>query len=174
MNTLLDALVLFLPAGIANMAPPIANKVPGLNRWRTPMDFGKSYRGIRIFGDHKTWRGFVSGTICGTVYGIFLHAVHYHTTYSLWWFLLFCAVLSAGALLGDAIKSFFKRRSRVKPGASWFPFDQLDYIIGALVLTVPFHTFSLPMMGVIAITYFVGHLAASYIGYKIGTKDTPI
>lgn len=174
MTTLIDALILFLPAGIANMAPPVANKIPRLNQWHTPMDFGKSYKGVRIFGDHKTWRGFVSGTVCGTVFGALVYAVHYHSSYSLGWFLLFCASISAGALLGDAIKSFFKRRSSVKPGASWFPFDQLDYIVGALLFTVPFRVFSLRTMAVLTVVYFVGHLAGTYIGYKIGTKDTPI
>jgi hypothetical protein len=37
------ALWFFLPAGVANAAPVFANKIPVLNRWKTPMDFGKSY-----------------------------------------------------------------------------------------------------------------------------------
>lgn len=173
MNTVLNALIVFLPAGVANMTPVLANKVPLLNQWETPVDFGKSWRGARIFGDHKTWRGIVTGTTCGTLVGLAIAATFLANDHSEPWFLYFLA-LSFGALFGDAIKSFFKRRSHVKPGKSWFPFDQLDYIVGGLVFTLPFGipklSFVLSVIGI----YFVLHVTVSYIGYLTGFKDEPI
>jgi CDP-2,3-bis-(O-geranylgeranyl)-sn-glycerol synthase len=173
MNELIEALVLFLPAGIANMTPPIANKIPWVNQWQTPMDFDRTYKGVRIFGDHKSWRGFVSGTICGTLAGALLYALHYHTEYSAW-FILFSAALSAGALVGDAVKSFFKRRTDIKPGGTWFPFDQLDFIISALIFAIPFKILTLPMAGSIIAVYFFSNIIITYISYKLGFKDAPI
>jgi len=41
--------------------------------------------------------------------------------------------LGAGALLGDAFKSFLKRRLKISPGTPWPPFDQIDWIIGAVI-----------------------------------------
>ena len=35
-----------------------------------------------------------------------------------------------GALLGDIIESFFKRRIGKKRGEDWIPFDQIDFILG--------------------------------------------
>jgi hypothetical protein len=32
----------------------------------------------------------------------------------------------------DSVKSFVKRRVGIAPGAPWIPFDQLDFVIGAL------------------------------------------
>jgi len=37
-----------------------------------------------------------------------------------------------GALIGDIIKSFFKRRIGKKRGQDWIPFDQIDFILGVL------------------------------------------
>ena len=40
--------------------------------------------------------------------------------------------LCFGALMGDIIESFFKRRIGKKRGEDWIPFDQLDFILGVL------------------------------------------
>jgi len=40
-----------------------------------------------------------------------------------------------GALLGDIVESFFKRRKGIERGKDWIPFDQLDFIIGVLFLS---------------------------------------
>ncbi|KAA0006124.1 MAG: CDP-archaeol synthase, partial [Thermoplasmata archaeon] len=39
-----------------------------------------------------------------------------------------------GALLGDIVESFFKRRVGKERGEDWIPFDQVDFLIGALIL----------------------------------------
>ena len=31
----------------------------------TPVDFGKSWKGKRLLGDGKTWRGFIGGALIG-------------------------------------------------------------------------------------------------------------
>jgi CDP-2,3-bis-(O-geranylgeranyl)-sn-glycerol synthase len=51
-----------------------------------------------------------------------------------WWaVLLFGALVGAMALVGDAVKSYFKRRVGKERGASWFPFDQLDFVVFGLL-----------------------------------------
>ena len=50
--------------------------------------------------------------------------------------MLFRSILAGfGTGLGDLVKSFFKRRIGIKPGGVWPVFDQVDYILGFLVLT---------------------------------------
>ena len=117
------------------MMPVLVAKIPVLN---VPMDFGYSFRGKRIFGGHKTWRGLVFGVLGGgacnvvlasgltLVFGDFSLGVFFDA-------FKLGAVLGIGALLGDAIKSFFKRQLNIKPGGSWVPFDQIDWILGALI-----------------------------------------
>ncbi len=168
MTSIVDALFFFLPAGIANMSPVFANKIPLLNRWSTPIDGGKSWRGQRLLGDHKTWRGFVFGTFVAASAGLLeQHLVHSSLPYGAFT----GALLGAGALAGDALESFFKRRRGIASGHGWFPFDQLDYIIGGLVLVGLFAHLSLAQVISILAVYFCLHLAGSQIGVMTGLKD---
>lgn len=83
-------------------------------------------------------------------------------------------LLGFGALAGDALESMVKRQLNIDPGSSWFPFDQLDYIIGGL-LAVSL-VISVPTWVVITIfaVYFVMHIVVSYLAFKLGYKDKPI
>lgn len=167
------ALLFFLPAGIANMVPILACKMPGLRNWNTPVDFGKQFRGMPLFGPHKTWRGIVCGTIVGGLIGLML-PYGFITQYYPDWSVAVAATMSFGALAGDAMKSFFKRRVGIKSGATWFPFDQLDYIIGGLLFVLPFGSPSLALAGTVCVSYFCLHIVSTNIGYRLGLKSSPL
>ncbi len=183
MRLLLTAFWLFLPAGLANMGPVFANKIPWLKRWEAPLDFGKSWRGQRIFGANKRWRGLVIGMVLAT---IAVGVQKYLFTRNLWvlehswldyrpagvW--LLGPLFGAGALLGDAVESFFKRRRGIPPGHPWFPFDQTDYIIGALIFTASIAKPSLGLAIAVLGTYFVLHVVTVYVGYLTGFRERPI
>ncbi len=169
----LEALWLFLPAGVANAVPVLANRVPLLNRWKTPMDFGGSYRGKRITGNNKTWRGVVLGVFAAGVTGSLQAALtHRSEPLAIWFFI--GAIMGFGALYGDAVESFLKRQLGVPAGHSWFPFDQIDYIIGALIAVAPLRLFSLSEMATILVSYFGLHLVVAYMAYLLKLKDRPI
>lgn len=182
MNELLFAIWFFLPAGLSNGSPVIANKVPVINRWNTPLDFGKSWRGKRIFGDNKTWRGLVVGSLTGGFTSLITYYIYPQSVDNLslhiWSpaFSMFLVgfALGAGALIGDAVESFCKRRAGVKPGHTWFPFDQTDYIIGGLIFVSPFVNLSLQTAILILATWFGMHLIFAYLFYLLGFKDKPI
>jgi hypothetical protein len=55
----------FLPAGLGNVAPIIAAKLPCLAAWSFPLDGYATFRGKRLFGEHKTVRGLLSGLLVG-------------------------------------------------------------------------------------------------------------
>ena len=170
-QTILFALWFFWPAGSANSAPILANNVPYLKKHNTPLDFGKSFRGKRIFGDHKTWRGLGAGVLNGAIIGF----VQWILASNISWIadltdkidytnpnvIIFGAVLGFGALAGDAIKSFFKRQVGKKSGESWFPFDQTDYIIGGLLVSLPFVTLEFTTYIVIILVYALLHPVAN-------------
>jgi CDP-2,3-bis-(O-geranylgeranyl)-sn-glycerol synthase len=173
MNHLVNALWLFLPAAIGNAAPVFANKIPGLNRWTTPVDLGKSYQGKRILGDNKTWRGVVTGVIAAGITGYAQYRLSGQDGSAFMWTLV-AAVLGFGALYGDAVESFFKRQQGTSSGQTWFPFDQIDYILGGLLAVAPLALFSWTEAGVIIVGYFGLHLVATYIGYLLKLRDRPI
>lgn len=176
MESLWFALWFFLPAGVANVTPIFVAKLPALREWNAPLDFGHKFRGRAILGTHKTIRGMVFGTFVGTV--IFYDQTRAGGIYggldysevTIWLGVL----LSFGALFGDLVKSFFKRQFGVPSGKSWFPFDQLDYIIGGLLLSSIVVVLSLKQYVTIIIVWFALHLISSYLGYLLKLKKDPI
>ena len=150
---ILQTLWLVLPAYIANAS---ALFVGG----GTPIDFGKNWKdGKRILGDGKTWRGLFAGAFVGITGGFGLSVVAIYANNSDFSFLglndfgrfpLMIPItfsLCFGALFGDIVESFFKRRMGKNRGESWMPFDQLDFILGVLA-------FSFLMSGFLHLTGF--------------------
>lgn len=173
MNEVIAAFLFFLPAGIANTTPVIANKVPFIKNWHAPVDFGKKWRGQRLLGKNKTWRGILTGTICGGLVGVLIHPLT-DNQHSLLVALGLSLIMGFGALLGDAVESGFKRQMKIPSGHSWFPFDQIDYIIGGLVLVYPFSRPSWQRIGIIIVIFFALHLLVAYLAFLARLKDKPI
>ena len=63
---ILQIIWLFLPAGIANMLAAISAYI--FPNWNYPLDCRKKFRNKRIFGSHKTVRGFVVGTLAAGLF----------------------------------------------------------------------------------------------------------
>ena len=139
---IIQALWIILPAYIANASAVLVGG-------GTPIDFGKKWKdGKRILGDGKTWRGLITGAIVGMAGGFGLSIVAIYANNSDFKFLglsdfgqfpLMIPMVGAicfGALIGDITESFFKRRVGKDRGEDWIPFDQLDFIVGALILSV--------------------------------------
>lgn len=180
----LFALWFFVPAGVANVMPIFVAKIPSLKRFDAPMDCGRTFRGKRVFGSHKTWRGMISGIIAGTL-ALWLQQYlvgHFElftkfdklVDYSSLPTLIVGPLFAIGALGGDAIESFFKRQLDIAPGKGWFPFDQTDYIIGGAIATMPFVSLGILQYAWILAVWLVVHVVATILGFLMGLKDSPI
>jgi CDP-2,3-bis-(O-geranylgeranyl)-sn-glycerol synthase len=163
LNELMAALWFILPAYFASISP-VWFKLRG----KTPLDFGKTFRGKPIFGPSKTIKGFLGGAFCGTLLGAAQQFV-FGKQYGL----LLGALLAFGAMTGDAVKSFFKRQLGKPPGKSWVPFDQLDFIFGALVFAAAVEMPTLAGLLIILLITPVLHLTSNFIDHKIGLKEVP-
>jgi len=183
LNDVLYALWFFVPAGFANATPIIVAKWPLLRAWQTPLDFGHNYRGKRIFGDSKTWRGL----ICAAIVGLTMFALQQRLATHMGSFstylqtakytslpLLTGLLLGAGALIGDAAESFFKRQRNIAPGHSWFPFDQLDYIVGACLLMVPVVVLPFKIYLLIVLSWLFLHLFFTQVGYLLHLRERAV
>jgi len=184
LNDALFAIWFLLPAAVANMVPILSAQIPLIKKLDMPIDAGKSFQGHRILGDHKTWRGIITGIVSSTLVLWIeqLLAAHFEWThvftggidYSALPLFILGPVFAIGALGGDAIESFFKRMQGIKSGKSWIPFDQLDYIIGSVLVSL-FFVILTPLQYVwIFIIWFVMHVLFSYIGFRMGLKKDPI
>jgi CDP-2,3-bis-(O-geranylgeranyl)-sn-glycerol synthase len=147
-----------------------ANAIPVLFGGGLPMDFGRNFiDGKPLFGSHKTFRGFFSGLLIGTLIGIaqsnlpFFQPPH----------LLVGFVLSLGGLIGDLIHSFVKRRLSIPPGGSFPVADQLDFVVGALLFSLLISPPSLSVALVILVVTPPIHLLTNYVAYRLGIKKEP-
>lgn len=174
MNQLLFALIFFLPAGFANTTPVLVKRLPFLKNWNTPIDLGLKINNHRILGDNKTWRGVIFGGLVGGLVGWVLYKYISHSgiqEVSHFWV---GAFLGYGALFGDAVESFVKRQLKIKSGESWFPFDQIDFVLGAFLFSIPFVRLALLDYVLVIVVYLLLHVVVSYLGYKLKFKDKPI
>ena len=159
----LNAFWFILPAYFASLSP-----VWFRLRGKTPLDMGKTFRGKPILGPSKSVKGFLGGAFCGTLLGGLQQFVFGKPNG-----LLLGLLLGFGAMTGDAVKSFFKRQRDMPPGSSWFPFDQLDFVIGALVFA---SVIELPtIFGIIVLLVLTPplHLMSNIIHHRVGIKEVP-
>jgi CDP-2,3-bis-(O-geranylgeranyl)-sn-glycerol synthase len=178
-----NGLWLFIPAMLPNSA---AAMVGG----GTKIDFGRSWRGKRIFGDGKSWRGLFGGGLAGVLIGLILIGISaIWDSENFWGFgpfwsnigILFC--LSFGAVLGDLMGAFIKRRLGMARGTKAPILDQYDFVFGAFVITAIFFPdwiYSMFIEGwhiaaliFILVLMFVIHRGVNIIGYKLGIKKEP-
>lgn len=134
LNFLFTSFLILLPAMIANMTPVLLKT----KYWSVPID-------EKTFGKNKTWRGFLGAIIIGTLSYIILIKYNIASPVGDSVYIIFIGFLfSFGAIGGDLIESFFKRKIGIKAGESWAPWDQIDYVLGAIILTFPIfrYTFS--------------------------------
>lgn len=171
-SPLLVALWVMIPAYVPN---PAAALFGG----GTPIDLGTMCPdGRRVFGDGKTFRGFFAGVLCGIIIGIILIRIEQmigwqiHTPTSV-------VLLATGALLGDLVKSFVKRRLNKERGEEWLIADQYDLVAGAAILLLIFDPdwlFQVVTPGValwILVATPLLHRGVNIIGYLTGVKDVP-
>ena len=161
---LLQLAYLMLPAYAANMAPPFTRFWTG---WNRPI------QGAAL-GSHKTVVGVAVGIAAAVLTSAIQAAIQSASPlldYSHWpWLGL---GFGFGAMAGDCLKSYFKRRRRIAPGRPWIPFDQLDFVVGALLVVGPFTSLDFRDVILILAMSFAGDLVVNRFAYRFGIKSSP-
>jgi len=170
-----------LPAYVPNNAAVLA----GGGR---PIDGGRTLDGRRLLGDGKTWRGTAAGWLAGALLALVLNALQPTAAdlsgVALPVFPLAIAVtFPLGAMLGDIGASFLKRRTGRQRGAPFPGVDQLDFVVGALLVALAVdllgslswfsEVFTLPVLVVIFVLTPVLHVGTNVGAYALGLKDEP-
>lgn len=175
---ILQSTYFIIPAYFANMAPVIAKKIKILKSADKPIDNNKQLNGKPIFGRNKTYRGFIVAIIAGIILAYVQKAVYVISFFK--WIsiidysnpLLIGFLLGTGAITGDLIKSFFKRRANIAPGKKFIPFDQTDFVFGAYIFIYPVYygqiTLLLIMTSLIA-SFFL-HILINHISFYLGIR----
>lgn len=163
-----------LPAYFANMAPVI---VKHIKLFVFPIDFDKQLNNKPILGKNKTFRGLIFGVIFAIIIGymqFLLYDVEFFKNvsfinYQNW--LLFGFLMGLGALTGDLAKSFFKRRLGLKPGARFIPFDQTDFVVGALVFIKPIFGVTSKIFVVSLLLSFILHIIVNHLSFYLKIRN---
>ncbi len=171
----------------------IANALATLPRGRgPPMDFGRVWArdGRRVLGPSKTWSGFLFAAFVAMPFGL-LEA----------WLILLAppnlklvpefassvvaaipvvAILTFGAMIGDALGSFIKRRLGRESGTRTLLLDQLPFVLVPIALGFAFYP---SLFGEVflhweavlwLLVYTFGlHAAFNWVGFKAGLKKVP-
>ncbi|MDP3685460.1 MAG: CDP-archaeol synthase [bacterium] len=177
---ILQALYLFLPAYAATMAPVLAKRFNLLPSLAWPIDRGSLFRDQPLLGPHKTFRGIVVGLLAAIGVAALQQAVSQRSSFFFslstepQWLsspLLWGSALGGGALLGDLVKSFIKRRFGIPPGQRWFPWDQLDQAIGGVLVGSLLYPFPWITILIILLATPLLSLIINISGYVLSLKE---
>jgi CDP-2,3-bis-(O-geranylgeranyl)-sn-glycerol synthase len=168
---LVEALKFIFPAYCANGTPVLAGG-------GTKMDFGKNFiDGKRVFGNNKTFRGFFFGWAVGFAVGLMEGLVFGFENFPV----LFALLIPLGALLGDLTGAFIKRRLNIAPGGLLPIVDQIDFVVGAVVFSVPlaltiWSDGVIPLWQIAVAALIITppiHLLTNFCAYKLKLKKHP-
>ncbi|HYF25073.1 MAG TPA: CDP-archaeol synthase [Baekduia sp.] len=182
----MEAILVFLPVlGAPLLHAPVLrfDLLPWLKR---PLDGGATWRGRRLFGANKTWRG----ALC-MVLGVLLATLLLEAAWPAWWEELPADLRDAGPavvgtlvglgiVLGELPNSFLKRQLDVAPGSQasggtrvgLTVLDQGDLVLGVWVALLPVFVMPLAAVAVAFVAVSLVHLVINVIGYAIGARET--
>jgi len=159
-SDLTNLFLFILPPYLANSAPILMSGGPALDMGKRLTD------GERLLGENKTLLGLCSALLVGLLVSL-MEGVAVSER-----FIQVGVASSSGAVLGDLAGAFIKRRLRTAPGKPFFPLDQLDFLIGAVLLSAPFFQFTVPMLVVVFALTPPIHLLTNRGAYLLGLKGT--
>jgi len=153
-----------------------ANFFPVLLKGKHPIDFGKKFiDGFRLFGDGKTIEGFFGGIFFGIFIGLLLiYLQPFIQQFYILQFqhnLLSVFLLTTGAISGDIIGSFVKRRFGIERGEPAPLLDQLDFLVFSLVLVSIVRNLNLYFVVFLVIITPIIHYSANLCAFLLKLKD---
>ncbi len=170
---IVDSLWFFLPALVGNQFPGFAVWIMAKckrSHWNAPIS-------ERWFGKNKTWLAYPAA-ILGAAVTIYLQRgwkvsdlIDYNRP-DLW---LIGTLFGFGIVAGDHLKSFFKRQfAKIPPGERWWPYDQLDFVVGGLLMVSPVLGSKVWMTGIVLVPIVIlFNPFVNRIGYELGLRKVP-
>lgn len=166
----------------------LAIKFGWFKRLARPLDRGATFRGKRLFGDNKTYRGIVAVAL-GTAVGFGIQTILHRSAgprhiemmdYRFPAALLLGLAVGATAMLSELPNSFIKRQLNVAPGSAaaglagglFYFLDQVDMLAGVWLVLCFVVRASLGRILWSILFLFVVHQIITLIGYGLGMRAT--
>lgn len=184
---ILKILIFAIPVTFAAILHMVAVRFNLFSSLKIPLDFGKSYKGRRIFGDSKTYRGVVLMMLL-SILGVYflkllcylfpevdaLNIMRFHQFPGFFYGTLF----GLGYTLAELPNSFLKRQKGIpegKPGNILnILLDQLDSVAGCLLLLFPFCDMTWSFVGYGFLVFLGLHLFFNFLLYLVGVRKNPM
>jgi CDP-2,3-bis-(O-geranylgeranyl)-sn-glycerol synthase len=167
---IINAFLFILPAYIANSTAMLFGG-------GKPVDFGKHHSdGRRVFGDGKTWIGLTAGIFFGSLAGYLEGVFLQQTPWAIGGVALYGMLgitLAAGAVFGDLVAAYGKRRAGLERGQPAFLIDQLDFVCGAMLLSLPLRIPGAETLVFILIATPSIHFALNWVSHRLHVKQVP-
>ena len=187
-------LITILPMVVAATVNTALVKLPAFSQLRAPIDGGRLLRDDkRLFGDNKTWLGFIGLIIWGAVFfwlWAYISTSHQSLIDQNFFSSLYTTAglpaLLTGAAMGFAYalfelpNSYWKRRVDIRPGETHggmngllhIVVDHSDSIIGCAVVIALLGSISLAEWLVLIVIGVVVHLLVNYLLVLVKVKKT--
>jgi len=179
-------LIFSIPAGLAAILHMVAVKLDLFPALKMPLDAQHTYRGKRIFGQNKTWRGvvlMVVFSIAGTYFLQFLTGISptiqsnnildFNKNSAIFYGVLFGLAYT----LGELPNSFIKRQKGIEEGKRG-PFihiliDQADSPIACLIVLWAFTRMDVNFFIAGCFFYLLLHLFFNVLLFLLGIRKNP-
>lgn len=162
MDQIWTSVRLLLLLGVANTAPLLAKRLFGA-RWTTPLDGGLIFfDGRPLLGSSKTIRGLLAAVLATALGALLLD-----------WPLGLGAALGAGAMLGDALSSFVKRRLGAPPSSRYTGLDQIPEALLPLLLLSSTLKLGWWQVAGLTLAFFLLEIPLARLSHRAGLRDQP-
>lgn len=152
----------------------VSNSTAMLLGGKTPVDFNARFLDKRPFlGKGKTIKGTLFGASAGILAVLIVNFYFNGEVPIIENYLQYGILLALGAILGDLIGSFIKRRANLERGKPVLLLDQLDFVFVGLLLGSIIYNVSIQMFFLISIITLFAHKAANFIAFKFKLKKVP-
>jgi CDP-2,3-bis-(O-geranylgeranyl)-sn-glycerol synthase len=187
-EALVQALYLWSPLLVSVGLSAIVHKCDLFRSWKVPIDGGRTFRGKRIFGDGKTWRGVaiaVFGSIATVAFQkhVLLEAASAVSVvdYARVGPFVFGGTMAVAAMAGELPNSFVKRRLGIASGetaraplprAVFWTWDQVDLLTLSWPALLPWVRPSAVLVLASFALALVLHPLVAWIGFAVGARKT--
>jgi len=166
MITVVINLIFFIKILILLASVPVSMQITGfiarkLKLKLHPIDFKKFFiDNKRIFGDGKSIEGSLVGVLSSIVLSVFLDVN-----------IKLAFLIGIGAVFGDIFESFIKRRIGKERGEDWYPWDSIDFYIGAVLFSQLWNYIKIIEIIVIGIILIFIHPIMTKVAKILGIKE---
>jgi CDP-2,3-bis-(O-geranylgeranyl)-sn-glycerol synthase len=165
----------WIPIVLALLPMYFANSSAMLFGGKTPLDLNaKAWDGKPWLGKGKTFKGTFFGVFFGTLAALLIANLVPQAVLEISSnYVLFGFFVSVGAILGDMVGSFLKRRMDWEPGKPVLLLDQLDFLAGGILLGCLFFVPTLLQIVVMVLATLIVHRFSNWIAFKAKLKEVP-